>query len=217
MKKNRRTASILLAFFMFFLTASHTYALNAYIDNDIQMKHAQQMDHQQTFDDTRNDLLKREKRIAPAIPWIGLGAAELLKWLGATAVLTTLANEAFTLATDIADALSNSDKEEKPLYFRAAVQYELYVGGPLTFKEAKQWLSKNKRNSVWSPSEEAAKQLAASFGGKPDGPENHYEKGYLGTYYYWHYHASGRATGHIFYGTERREGKKRNPHWRSQG
>ncbi|BFH10980.1 hypothetical protein WJ0W_006666 [Paenibacillus melissococcoides] len=208
MKKIIRTASMVLAFLMFFITTSQTYALTVHPDHYMQMQQTQSTYHQsQIFDDTSNDLFTRQKRFAPAIPWIGAGIGELLKWLGAAAALAYIGNEAYTLVTDIADALSTSKKKDKPLYFTAVAQSKLYIGKPLTFDEAKRWLKAKSYHNVWTPSKEAAKKIAESFSGRATGPEEHSKTGYKGTFYYWHYHDWERTVGHIFYGAESKEGK----------
>lgn len=157
--------------------------------------------------DASNDVFQRQKRFVPALPWIGLGIGELLKWLGAAAALAYIGNEAYTLVTDIADALSSSKKKDKPLYFTAVAQSKLYIGKPLTLEEAKKWLKAKKYHNVWTPSKEAARKLAESFSGRATAAEEHSKTGYKGTFYYWHYHDYERTVGHIFYGTESKEGK----------
>ncbi|MCY9759210.1 hypothetical protein M5X06_07735 [Paenibacillus alvei] len=208
MKKIMRTTSMVLAFLLFFITTSQTYALSAHPDHFMQVQQTQSTYHQsQFFDDASNDVFQRQKRFVPALPWIGLGIGELLKWLGAAAALAYIGNEAYTLVTDIADALSSSKKKDKPLYFTAVAQSKLYIGKPLTLEEAKKWLKAKKYHNVWTPSKEAARKLAESFSGRATAAEEHSKTGYKGTFYYWHYHDYERTVGHIFYGTESKEGK----------
>ncbi|MCY9708511.1 hypothetical protein M5X05_30575, partial [Paenibacillus alvei] len=89
----------------------------------------------------------------------------------------------------------------------AVAQSKLYIGKPLTLEEAKKWLKAKKYHNVWTPSKEAARKLAESFSGRATAAEEHSKTGYKGTFYYWHYHDYERTVGHIFYGTESKEGK----------
>lgn len=156
----------------------------------------------------------------PALPWVGMGAAELLKWLGALAVTGMLiyeANESWASVNDMYRELTNSRNNDKPKFFVARLQNgyraPLLLGKPLTEGEAEAYLLQSIRNDVWAATEKDAKGLAFRLGqGRISQKENHFSpNGRSDQLYYDHYHGgadSNRVTGHIFFGAYGRPGIK---------
>ncbi|NOJ74128.1 hypothetical protein HMI46_26850 [Paenibacillus alvei] len=151
----------------------------------------------------------------PALPWIGMGVADLLGWLfagAATVAIVYEAGEAWVTVNDMIKELTSSKKNDKPKFFVAFTKNgnktPLLIGKPLTEGEAEDYMKANIRNNVWAVSQKDAMGLAMRIGrGKPAGEEKHDQTGFRGTLYYWHYHDKDRNYGHIFYGGQGFEGK----------
>ncbi|MCE5168194.1 hypothetical protein LQV63_02510 [Paenibacillus profundus] len=212
----RKTAMV-AAFLIFFLTATHTYALNA--QADLQFNHSQielkddnssRTDISDYPDSHGNDSMF----VVPALPWIGWGIGQLIGWLTAGAAVTIvtieLAGETYAFVNEMAEAISKSKKEDKPRFYvaksRNGNKEPLLIGKPLGEGEAELWLKASIHNEVWAVSDKDAKGLAMRVGqGKFVGPENHWQTGTNDTLYYDHYHSgddySTYRTSYIFYGT----------------
>ncbi|WCF06310.1 hypothetical protein NDS46_18335 [Paenibacillus thiaminolyticus] len=209
-----RTTSFVLAFVFFFLTATSTYASNAHADAELN-KYQEQY-RNESF--TVNGPPEVSARFLPALPWIGMGIADLIGWLAAGAATVAIIHEAgqtWAKVNDVSKELTSSKKEDKPKFFVAKTveggKTPLYIGRPLQEGEAETYLKESIHNNVWAPYQNDAKNLAMRVGqGHYTGPEIHWETGKKGTMYYWHYHGgkeSNRVTGHIFYGVKSFEGK----------
>ncbi|MFW5435323.1 hypothetical protein [Paenibacillus apiarius] len=214
--------AMVVAFLVFFLTATHTYALNT--QADLQFNHSQielrddyssRTNISEHPDSHGNDSMF----VVPALPWIGWGIGQLIGWLTAGAAVTIvtieLAGETYAFVNEMAEAISKSKKEDKPRFYvaksRNGNKEPLLVGKPLGEGEAELWLKASIHNEVWAVSDKDAKGLAMRVGqGKFVGPENHWQTGYNDTRYYYHYHGGSRGdTGHIFYGTNNFLGKNK--------
>ncbi|WII37328.1 hypothetical protein [Paenibacillus thiaminolyticus] len=213
LKSAIRATSFVFAFVFFFMTASSAYAWTAQPDLQVAEKEV----HYSNDSSTNNESSKRTKRFAPALPWIGMGVGELLKWLtsgAAVAVITHEAGEAWTTVGDMVQELNASNRKDKPKFFVAKSVTgnlkPLYIGKPLTRAEAIRYLQANPNNEIWTYMEKDALGLAMHIGqGRFDGPEIHNYYGRNDTLYYWHYHAKrgdARITSHIFYGERGEQG-----------
>ncbi len=96
---------MVVAFLIFFLTATHTYALNT--QADLQFNHSQielkdDNSSRTNISDYPDSHGNDSMFVVPALPWIGWGIGQLIGWLTAGAAVTIatieLAGETYVLS-----------------------------------------------------------------------------------------------------------------------